>query len=167
MYLKKNIRWVKNLRKNHFKISPNCTWKWIIETVSNVQVGKCSPRQRILHRRHIIVDWNLIWLLDRPRILLSFFRCGIVGWHNQCVNRHVDGNDVCVDVFVAVPGESFFLYCVIETINKSDRILCLYIVLKTPVPAPATTPVGPYKLSIHPTTGSWNVDVTAKTHKSC
>lgn len=34
------------------------------------------------------------------------------------------------------------------------------IVRNTPVPTPATTPVGPYKLSIQPTTGSRTEDVT-------
>lgn len=33
-------------------------------------------------------------------------------------------------------------------------------VRKTPVPTPATTPVGPYKLSIQPMTGSRTDDVT-------
>lgn len=37
---------------------------------------------------------------------------------------------------------------------------------KTPVPAPAATPVGPYKLSIHPRTGSWYVDITENSIKS-
>lgn len=36
---------------------------------------------------------------------------------------------------------------------------------KTPVPAPAATPVGPYKLSIHPRTGSWYVDITENSIK--
>lgn len=34
------------------------------------------------------------------------------------------------------------------------------MVLKIPVPAPATIPVGPYRLSIHPTSGSLADEVT-------
>jgi hypothetical protein len=39
------------------------------------------------------------------------------------------------------------------------------IVRSTPVPTPATTPVGPYRLSIQPITGSLADDVTVLEEK--
>lgn len=82
--------------------SPYRTCEWIIEAVRNIQVGKHSPCQRILYRRHVVVDGNFKWRLE---LLLGLLRSDIIRRDDQCVNCHIDWNNIRVDVLVAVPKD--------------------------------------------------------------
>lgn len=120
--------------------SPYGAREWVVEAVLYVQVGEAAPGQRILNGRHVVVHWNVEWLL-RDRLLgllLRLFGGGVVGRHDQRVHRHVDRDDVGVDVLVAVPAET-----VILRDRAKGGFEEPYMVRSTPVPAPATTPVGP------------------------